>query len=94
MPANSARRNGSGGDGIAALGIAVVAVGCCAGVPLVAALASSVAVGALLGVGAGIVFAITARHPRSDGRRGDPARADPAAVGRCAEATASESADV
>jgi hypothetical protein len=58
MPENSARPGGSGGGGIAALGIAMLAIGCCAGVPLIAALVGSVAVGTLLGVGAGIVVAI------------------------------------
>jgi hypothetical protein len=43
--------------GVAALVIATVAVACCAAVPLVAALAGGVAVGTLVGVGAGLATA-------------------------------------
>jgi hypothetical protein len=42
-------------DGLAGLAIAAVAVGCCAGLPLLLAVASTVAIGTLLGVAAGIV---------------------------------------
>ena len=40
---------------LAALGVAVFAVVCCAGLPLVATLAGGVAVGTLFGVGAGVL---------------------------------------
>ena len=45
-------------SGLAALGIAAVAIVCCAALPLLAALAGGVALGALLGVGAGVVAAV------------------------------------
>ncbi len=52
------RPDGADASGFVALGIAALAIGCCAGVPLIAALAGGVAVGTLLGVGAGILAAI------------------------------------
>jgi hypothetical protein len=58
MPESRPRNGNSAKDGLAALGLAVVAVGCCAGLPLLAALAGSVALGTLLGVGAGILAAV------------------------------------
>jgi hypothetical protein len=45
-------------DGLAALGVAVSAVVCCAGLPLLAALAGGVALGTLLGVGVGMLAAL------------------------------------
>jgi Flp pilus assembly protein TadB len=50
--------NGSGGEGLAALGVAAFAIGCCVGLPVIVALAGSLAAGTLLGVGVGIVVAI------------------------------------
>jgi hypothetical protein len=47
-------------DGLAAVGVAVFAVVCCAGLPLMATLAGGVAVGTLLGVGAGVLAALVA----------------------------------
>ena len=44
--------------GLAALGIAAFAIVCCAALPLLAALAGSVAIGTVLGVGAGLVAAV------------------------------------
>ena len=44
--------------GVAALVIATVAVACCAALPLVAALAGGVAIGTLVGVGAGLAAAV------------------------------------
>jgi biotin transporter BioY len=41
--------------GLAAVGVAAFAVVCCAGLPLLAALAGGVALGTLLGVGAGVL---------------------------------------
>ena len=43
---------------LAAVGVAVFAVVCCAGLPLLATLAGGVAVGTLLGVGAGVLAAL------------------------------------
>jgi biotin transporter BioY len=45
---------------LAAVGVAVFAVVCCAGLPLLATLAGGVAVGTLLGVGAGVLAALVA----------------------------------
>jgi hypothetical protein len=45
-------------SGLAALGIAAFAVVCCTALPLLAALAGSVAIGTVLGVGAGLVAAV------------------------------------
>ncbi len=42
-------------DGLAAVGVAVFAVVCCAGLPLLAALVGGVALGILLGLGAGVL---------------------------------------
>jgi hypothetical protein len=47
-------------EGLAAVGVAVFAVVCCAGLPLLAALAGGVALGTLLGVGAGVFAALVA----------------------------------
>lgn len=44
--------------GLAALGIAAFAVVCCAALPLLVALAGSVAIGTVLGVGAGLAAAV------------------------------------
>ena len=50
---------GQGGDnaktGVAAVGVAAFAVLCCAGAPLLVAVASSVALGTVLGVATGVV---------------------------------------
>lgn len=43
--------------GLAALGIAAFAVICCAALPLLVALAGGVAIGTVLGIGAGLVAA-------------------------------------
>ena len=43
---------------LAAVGVAVFAVVCCAGLPLLAALAGGAALGTLLGVGAGVLGAL------------------------------------
>jgi Flp pilus assembly protein TadB len=52
-------RNGSGGHSLAALGIAALAIGCCVGLPVIVALAGSLAAGTLLGAGiVGIVVAV------------------------------------
>jgi hypothetical protein len=45
-------------DGLAAAGVAAFAVVCCAGLPLLAALVGGVALGTLLGVGAGVLAAL------------------------------------
>jgi hypothetical protein len=52
-------------------------IGCCAGLPLIVALAGSVAVGTLLGVGAGVIGVIVlvgviALRIRARGRACDP----------------------
>ncbi|MGH2715424.1 MAG: hypothetical protein ACRDM7_16335 [Thermoleophilaceae bacterium] len=44
--------------GLAALGIAAFAVVCCAALPVLAAVAGSVAIGTVLGVGGGILAAV------------------------------------
>jgi hypothetical protein len=44
--------------GLAALGIAAFAVVCCAALPLLVALAGSVAIGTVLGIGAGLAAAV------------------------------------
>jgi hypothetical protein len=41
--------------GLAGVGIAVLAIACCAGVPLIAGVAGGIAVAAVLGVGAGVL---------------------------------------
>jgi hypothetical protein len=53
MAERHARDNGS--PGLAALALAIFAVGCCAGLPLLLVVASTVAVGTILGVAAGVV---------------------------------------
>lgn len=59
MPEDSSHEDRSGGGGLAAVGIGALAIACCAGVPLIAAVAAgSVAAGTLLGVGAGLVAAV------------------------------------
>jgi hypothetical protein len=58
MPEDRSPNNSSGKQSFAALGIGALMIGCCAGVPLIAALASSVAIGMLLGVGGGILAAV------------------------------------
>jgi hypothetical protein len=40
---------------LAAVGVAIVAIVCCAGLPLLATLAGGIALGTLLGVGAGVL---------------------------------------
>jgi hypothetical protein len=50
--------SGAPSGGLAALVIAVVAVFCCAAVPIVAALAGGIAIGTFLGVGAGLAAAV------------------------------------
>ena len=60
-------------NGLAAAAVAVFAVLCCAGLPLLAALAGGVALGTLLGVGAGVLGALviaTVLNARARGRRG------------------------
>jgi hypothetical protein len=47
----------SGPGGLAALGVAAVAIGCCAGLPLLLALAATAGVGTVLGIASGIVAA-------------------------------------
>jgi hypothetical protein len=47
----------SAGNGLPALGIAVVAIGCCAGLPLLLVLAASLGIGTVLGILGGIVAA-------------------------------------
>jgi hypothetical protein len=44
--------------GLAGFGLAVLAMGCCAGLPLLTALVGSVAIGTVLGVGAGAVVLV------------------------------------
>jgi len=52
----NARGPGSSAKGgVAAFGIAAFAIVCCAGLPLLAAVAGGVALGTVLGVGAGLV---------------------------------------
>ena len=48
-------RGSAARHGLAAVGLAVFAVTCCAALPLLAVLAGSVAIGAVLGIGAGAV---------------------------------------
>ena len=51
------RPRDSAASGLAALGIGVVAIGCCAGLPLLLALAASVGIGTVLGIAGGIIAA-------------------------------------
>ncbi len=51
-------RRTTNSNGIPAIGVAAFAIVCCAGLPLLAALAGSVAIGTVVGVGAGIVAAV------------------------------------
>lgn len=55
MRADRTRLARAGKAGGAGVGVAVLAVVCCGAVPLLVALASTVALGAILGVGAGIL---------------------------------------
>jgi hypothetical protein len=60
-------------EGLAAVGLAAIAVVCCAALPLLAALSGGIAVGAVLGIGAGVLaviglVALVVLHQRS--RRG------------------------
>ena len=48
----------SGPSGPAALGFAAVAIGCCAGLPLLLALAASMGIGTVLGIAGGIAAAV------------------------------------
>lgn len=57
MPQDEPSNDSQPLGGVAALGIAAFAVACCAALPLLAALAGSVAVGTVLGVGAGLAAA-------------------------------------
>jgi hypothetical protein len=43
--------------GLAALGVAALAVVCCAGLPLLLALAASIGIGSVLGIAGGVVAA-------------------------------------
>lgn len=56
--ADTGGRGGQPSGGFAALAITAMAVACCAAVPVVAALAGGVAIGTLLGVGAGLAATI------------------------------------
>jgi hypothetical protein len=56
MRARHRRDAGSSAEGLAALAFAVVGTGCCAGLPLLLMVASTVAVGAILSITAGIVM--------------------------------------
>jgi hypothetical protein len=47
----------SAASGLVALGVAAVVIDCCAGLPLLLALAAGVGTAAVLGIGAGIVAA-------------------------------------
>ncbi len=59
MPEDRSRNTPSAGQGLAMLGAAVLAIGCCGGVPLVAAVATGgIAAGTLIGTGAGIAGAV------------------------------------
>ena len=52
------KRSGAGErTGLAAIGLGALAIACCAGLPLLGALLSSVALGAVLGIGAGVLAA-------------------------------------
>jgi len=46
--------------GLAAVGVGALAIGCCAGGPLIAALVGSLAVGALIGIGAAMLLLVPA----------------------------------
>jgi len=59
MPGSSERRPGDK-TGLAAVGGVALAVACCAGGPLLAATVGSLAVGALLGIAAGIALLVAA----------------------------------
>lgn len=61
MSPDDQRKRGAGNaskTGIAAFAVAALAVACCAGLPLLAALAGSVALGALFGIGAGVIAVV------------------------------------
>lgn len=76
------RRNAAGAakTGIVGLGIAALAVVCCGALPLLAALASILAIGATLGAGAGILaIAAVAGAVAIRMRRRRACRIDPSA---------------
>jgi Flp pilus assembly protein TadB len=77
------RAGSSGGQdsGLAVLAAAAVVVFCCAGLPIAVVLLGSVAIGTLLGVGAGVLAAVVVvalavlglrRRRRTGGRSGSP----------------------
>lgn len=55
MPAGEPSKRSPPQGGLAAVGVAAFAVACCASLPLLVAVAGSVAIGTVLGVGAGVV---------------------------------------
>lgn len=57
LSVGDSRSNGGSSPraGLAAVSLAAFAIGCCAALPLVAAFAGSIALGTVLGVGAGVV---------------------------------------
>ncbi len=56
MSERDSRQDSNGvGVGLAGIGVVALAVVCCSALPLVAAFAGSIALGAVLGVGAGVV---------------------------------------
>lgn len=60
MSDDDARNDSSSlGPGLAGIGAVALVVGCCAALPLIVALAGSVALGAVLGAGAGIAVLAT-----------------------------------
>jgi len=58
MAAGGDSKNSAAQGGVAALGFGVFAVVCCAAFPLLVALAGGLAIGTVLGVGAGVLAAI------------------------------------
>jgi hypothetical protein len=78
----------SGKEGLAALGIVALAVGCCGGLPLILTLAATVGLGTVLGVGvatlaAVALIALVVVRTRARRRACEPrAPGSPPAVGR------------
>jgi hypothetical protein len=87
MRKDPAPKNGPGIEGIAALAIGALAIGCCAGLPLIAGVASAAAIGTLLRVGGSvlaaavvitaIVIAVRARKRRREISRPRAVRGNP-----------------
>jgi len=85
MNAKPTRSDGAAKTGLAAVGIGVLAVLCCAGAPLIVGVVGGVALGSVLGLAAGVIAIVAATVlvvVRTRRRRACAARRPAAAPGR------------